>query len=494
MPQRFKRRLSYWSGRLHWTRVLWLQLPQKIERIHQGPQPKHKLERYATPRLPQARVTEFYIQPTTPSISFARARGRQLLRLNPPLAPASRARDSTQQYLPLISSPLVPVTGEGVQYSVPPGPPAASVFRAPRPDQLSPPLATVAGAWDAVLPDSSPLPTAASTQPPQRDVTPPPSLSPVTQLPAVSLSSRALPTAGAPIPSAQLDQPPAHASAHDASRSLSTEASLPIKSTTSAQPLPVSLPILSGQFSPQDLGSMVDQQEACLSVRAPWSIGILIPYTDELTTSSWNYSPTSTSEPSNRIRLSISFKPCTKAIPGISQLCLPCSWRSSSNRCRSSMHHPDLPLNLPLLLLLLPPPPPPPKICSQDPRLYSDLAGPCGSSSDNVLVAESNIKCIGITENTRYVVVSERAYHLTVAFWASRALRKHYSSKVAQAEPNPLRAMLTPSPSSGSHTTACTTAIPLSSTIIGKGGVRNAIGRLGLRERCSDGDTFYCVR
>ena len=133
-------------------------------------------------------------------------------------------------------------------------------------------------------------------------------------------------------------------------------------------------------------------------------------------------------------------------------------------RRRSSMHHPDLPLNLPLLLLLLPPPPP--KLRSQDPRLSSDLAGPYGSSSDNVSVAEPNTRCIGITENTRYVVVSERSYHFTVAFWASRALRKHCSSKVAQAELDPLRAMLTPNPSSGSHTTACTTAIPLSSTII----------------------------
>ena len=133
-------------------------------------------------------------------------------------------------------------------------------------------------------------------------------------------------------------------------------------------------------------------------------------------------------------------------------------------RCRSSMHHPDLPLNLPLLLLLLPPPPP--KLRSQDPRLSSALAGPYGSSSDNVSVAESNTKCIGITEKTRYVVVSERSCHFTVAFWASRALRKHYSSKVAPAELDPLRAMLTPSRSSGSHTTACTTAIPLSSTII----------------------------
>ena len=199
----------------------------------------------------------------------ARARGRQLLRLNPPLAPPSRARDSTQQYLPLISSPLVSATGERVQCSLRPGPPAASVFRAPRPDQLSPPLALVAGARDTILPDSSPLPTAATTQPLQRDVTPPPPLSPVAQLPVISLSSRALPTASAPIPSGQLDQPPAHdASAHGASRSPSTEASLPIKSTTSAQAPPVSLPILSGQSSPQDLGSILDQQEACLSIQS----------------------------------------------------------------------------------------------------------------------------------------------------------------------------------------------------------------------------------
>ena len=149
-------------------------------------------------------------------------------------------------------------------------------------------------------------------------------------------------------------------------------------------------------------------------------------------------------------------------------------------RCRSSMHHPDLPLNLPPLLFLLPPPPP--KIRSQDPRLYSDLAGPYVSSSDNVLAAGLNIKCIGTTENTRYVVAFERSCPFTVAFWGSRPLRKHYSVMVAQAKLDPLRAMLTPSPSSGSHTTACTTNIPLSSTIIGKGGVRSAIRRLGLRE------------
>ena len=249
---------------------MWLLLPQnqKIERILQGPQPKHKLERYATPRLTQAPITEFHTQPSISSTPVAKARGRQLLRLKPPLAPASRARDSTQQYLPLISSPLVPVTGEEVQCSLRPGPTAASVFKAPRPDQLSSPLAPVTDARDTVLPDSSRLPVAASTQPLQRDVTPPP-VSPVAQLPAISLSSRALPTTSAPVPSAQLDQPPAHdASAQGASRSPSAEANLPIKSTTSAQPLPVSLPVLSGQSSPQDLGSKVDQQEVCISVRA----------------------------------------------------------------------------------------------------------------------------------------------------------------------------------------------------------------------------------
>ena len=110
--------------------------------------------------------------------------------------------------------------------------------------------------------------------------------------------------------------------------------------------------------------------------------------------------------------------------------------------CRSSMYHPDLPLSLPLLILLLPPPPP--KLHSQDPRLYSDLAGPYGSYSDNVSVAEPNIKCIGTMGNTRYVVVSEQSYQFTVAFWGSRPLRKHCSRKVAQAELDPLRAILTP--------------------------------------------------
>ena len=247
--------------------MLWLLLPrnQKIERIPPAPQPKHKLERYAAPRLPQSRITKFYIQATTPSTPVARTRGRQLLRLNPPLAPASRVRDSTQQYLPLISSPLVPVTGEGVQCSLRPSSPTTPVIRTPRPDQLSPPLAPVASARNTVLPDSSPLSTAASTQPPQKDVTPPFPLS-VAQRPAISPSSRALPSASASIPSAQLDQPPAHdASGQGASmrsRTPSMEASLTIKSATSAQP-PVSLPILSSQLSPQTSGIMVDQQEVC---------------------------------------------------------------------------------------------------------------------------------------------------------------------------------------------------------------------------------------
>ena len=234
-----------------------------------SPPTKAQVREVRYPRLPQARMTEFYIQSTTPSTPVAKTRGRQLLRLNPPLAPASRARDSTQQYLPLISSPLVPVTGEGVQCSLRPGPPAASVIRAPRPDQLSPPLAPVASTRNTVVPDSSPLSTAASTQPPQKDVTSPFPLSPVAQRPAISPSSRALSSASASIPSAQLDQPPAHdASAQGASmrsRSPSMEASLPIKSTTSAQS-PVSLPILSDQLSPQTSGIMIDQQEACLSV------------------------------------------------------------------------------------------------------------------------------------------------------------------------------------------------------------------------------------
>ena len=252
----------------------WLLLLQnrKIERILQGPRPKHKLERYATPRLPQAQITEFYIQPSTSPTPVARARGRQLLRLNPPLAPASRARDSTQPYLPLISSPLVSVTGEGVQCSLRPSSPAVPVIRALRPDQLNPPLAPVASARNTVLPDSSPTLTAASTQPPQKDVTPPFPLPLVAQRPKISPSSRALPFDSAPIPSAQLDQPPAHdAGAQGASmrsRSPSMEASLPIKSTTNAQPPPLSLPILSGRLSPLDSSSIVDQQEARLSVRA----------------------------------------------------------------------------------------------------------------------------------------------------------------------------------------------------------------------------------
>ena len=132
--------------------------------------------------------------------------------------------------------------------------------------------------------------------------------------------------------------------------------------------------------------------------------------------------------------------------------------------CRSSMHHPNIALNLPLPLLLLPPPPP--KLRSQDPRLYSDLAGPYGSSSANVSVAEPNTKFIGTTGNTRYVVVSERSYHFPVAFGGSRPLRKHYSRKVAQTELDPLRALLTWKSSSGSRMIACTTIIPLSSTTI----------------------------
>ena len=47
---------------------------------------------------------------------------------------------------------------------------------------------------------------------------------------------------------------------------------------------------------------------------------------------------------------------------------------------RSSMYRPYLPLTLSLLLLLLPPP----ELRIPDPRLYSDLAGPYGSLSDNI--------------------------------------------------------------------------------------------------------------
>ena len=172
----------------------------------------------------------------------------------------------------------------------------------------------------------------------------------------------------------------------------------------------------------------------------------------------------STSEPSNRIRLNIFFKSCTEAIPGICQLCLPYSWRSISN-------------------------------------FLSQFNVPSRSTSESTSTATSTFTSTSKASQSRptpilqprrplWIVFGERfsggikykvywnngKYSVRCSFRAVLpfhgcflgfyTVRKHYSRKVAQAELDPFRAMLTPNSSSGSHTTACTTTIPLSSIII----------------------------
>ena len=193
-------------------------------------------------------------------------------------------------------------------------------------------------------------------------------------------------------------------------------------------------------------------------------MGILTRNTDELTPSTWNDSPTSTSEPTNRFRLSIFSKPCTKVIPGISELCIPYSWRSSSNLLSQ--------LNVPSRSTSEP---------TSTATSTSTFTSKASQSRPTPILRPRRPLWIvfgkrvsGGTEykvhwnNGKYSVRCSfrvvRPFH--GCFLDSRPLRKHCSCKVAQAELDPLRAMLTSKSPSGSHTTACTTTIRLSSTII----------------------------
>ncbi|KAF6218500.1 hypothetical protein HO133_005849 [Letharia lupina] len=197
---------------------------------------------------------------STPSTPVTSARGRRLLQLSSPLAPAAGARSPTRFNLPLISSPLRPVSSDGGRRSMRLGSPVASVTSASKPSQVSSPIAPVTS---ASLPSQlgPPLAPVTSAQSPNLlDSSPLAS-----QSPATLLGSITSPATGAPIPSIQLGPPsvPA-ASARRASihlNSPSIQLSLPIIPTTSAPTPPAVLPIVSSPLSPQDPGSEVDLGE-----------------------------------------------------------------------------------------------------------------------------------------------------------------------------------------------------------------------------------------
>lgn len=241
------------------------------------------------------------IQPSTPSKPAASARGRRLSPLSSLLGSAARARDPTQSYLPLTSSPLAPVTSKGGRRSIRLSSPRATITSSARSGQLNSLISPPASTQSPVLLGSSPSTPAVSTQVPQTQSILPsiPSvialhsaiLPSSTTLPANSVQNTSVPVSSR-LASAAIAQDPAiqlssmtsaaaeasptrqhgttlepTTSVQRASVHLSSplgQPSLPIVCAGKAQAPLAILPVESVPLAPQGSGSTVGLGEVCL--------------------------------------------------------------------------------------------------------------------------------------------------------------------------------------------------------------------------------------